>query len=73
MVRGTMSDFAVLMKKWYPTPHHPCDYRSMISVKAFDVKKKPYPEWSKVDTANYPYLRVADTFVKYLREYNLVE
>lgn len=73
MVRGTMSDFAELMKKWYPTPHHPCDYRSMISVKAFDVKKKPYPEWSKVDTANYPYLRVADTFVKYLREYNIVE
>lgn len=73
MVRGTMNDFANLMKIWFPTPHHPCDYRSMISVKAFDVKKRPYPKWSKVDTANYPYLRVADTFVKYLREYHLVE
>lgn len=44
MVRGTMNDFAELMVKWFPTALHPCDYRSMISVKAFDVKKKSYPE-----------------------------
>jgi len=73
MVRGTMSDFANLMNEWYPLAPHPCDYRSMISVRAFEVKSKPYPEWSKLDKANYPYLGVADTFIKYLREYNLVE
>lgn len=75
MVRGSMNDFALLMNKWFPVPMAPCpcDYRSMISVRAFEVKTKPYPEWSKLEQANFPYLRVAETFVKYLREYELVE
>ena len=73
MVRGTITDFANLMNEWYPLAPHPCDYRSMIAVRAYEVKSKPYPEWSKLDKANYPYLGVADTFIKYLREYNLVK
>ncbi len=73
MVRGSMKDFADLMNVWYPIAPYPCDYRSMISVRAFEVKANPYPKWSKLDKANYPYLRVADTFLKYLHEYNLVD
>lgn len=72
MVRGTMVEFSELMKQWYPIAPVPCDYRSMISVRAFDVKHKPYSDWDRRNVANYPYLRVAETFEKRLHEYELI-
>lgn len=38
MIRGNMRQFADLMNEWFPVAPHPCNYRSMISVAAEDVK-----------------------------------
>lgn len=73
IVRGNMKRFADLMNQWYPTAPHPCDYRSMISVRADDIRLKPYPNWDVKDKANFPYRRVAELCEKYLQKYNVIQ
>ena len=72
MVRGNMKRFAELMNLWFPTAPHPCDYRSMISARADDVRLKAYPDWDMSDKANFPFRRVAEVFEKDLQKYNII-
>ena len=72
MVRGSMKRFAELMNEWFPTAPHPCDYRSMISARADDVRLKAYADWDMSNKANFPFRRVAEVFEKYLQEYNII-
>lgn len=71
MVRGNMKRFAELMNIWFPTAPHPCDYRSLISVRANDVRTKPYDKWDRHDKANFAYQRVAELFEIQLSDYKV--
>ena len=76
LARGTMKQFADLMctEGWFPEADPPCNYKSMKSVPAIDVKLKPYAQWDpKADRRNAPYKLVADTLVRYLGEQDLIE
>lgn len=70
-----MRQFAALMnhEAWFKTADTPCVYRSIKSVPSIDVKNKDYPHWNAVlDKRNRPYKEVADTFIKFLEENDVI-